>query len=279
MEYDLIRISELIKAEKWNWARTYVNVPHEYIVRGKCNMSNAEFLYIVHAQRDIGIKEVWGKYNFPYLYVDGYKYWTMGDTFENTIILNRQKVFSEFDTLDIVEPYYTKEQAQLIYTCVVDNYQYPVFEVGFGNGTFVKDTGVKPDNYYGVEPSKKAIEIFRANNEGFYRRVSSKAFEESADKWKGKECVVIALFGSASYIMWQYLKLLVDNNKHFFLMFYKPEFTPKGLEKMHHFKYSKEWLSKLFHKAHIKEWGNYIIISSKKIDIKSVYVQKGLFEI
>jgi hypothetical protein len=31
--------------------------------------------------------------------MDGYKYWTMGDPIPDTIILNRQKVFSEFDTL------------------------------------------------------------------------------------------------------------------------------------------------------------------------------------
>ena len=53
MEYDLKRILELINAEKWNWAKTYVNIPHEYIVRGKCKMSDAEFLYIVHAQKPI----------------------------------------------------------------------------------------------------------------------------------------------------------------------------------------------------------------------------------
>ena len=66
-------------------------------------MGEENFLMIVLAQRDLGTNEIWGKYNFPYLYVDGYKYWTMGDTFENTTILNRQKVFSEFDKLDIQE--------------------------------------------------------------------------------------------------------------------------------------------------------------------------------
>ena len=280
MEYDLKKILELINAEKWNWAKTYVNIPHEYIVRGKCKMSDAEFLYIVHAQRDIGKKEVWGKYNFPYLYVDGYKYWTMGDTFENTIILNRQKVFSEFDLLDISESYYTINEAKQIYSYISRTFKDKViFETGFGFGTFVKDSGIKPSNYYGVEPSKKAIDFFRTKNPGFYRRVSNKSFEESVDKWKGKDCVPIALFGSASYIMWQYLKLLADYNNDYFLMFYKPCYVPKGMEEMHHFEYSKEWLRKVFHKANIIEWKNYIIVSTKQINIKPTYIQNDIFQI
>ena len=88
--YNLPYIVSLLNQEKWIWAKTMPSIPHEYIVRGKCRMQEEDFLMIVHVQRDFGKHEVWGKYNFPYLYLNGYKYWTMGDTFENTIILNRQ---------------------------------------------------------------------------------------------------------------------------------------------------------------------------------------------
>ena len=77
-----------------------MDVPHEYIHRDKCALTRDEFYYFVSAQRENGVHERWGKYNFPYLYIDGYKYWTMGDPFETTWILNRQKVFNEFDFLD-----------------------------------------------------------------------------------------------------------------------------------------------------------------------------------
>lgn len=91
-EYDLDSISRCLDRCTWTYAKTMPQAPHEYIVRGKCALTDEEFLYIVHAQRDLGIHEVWGSYNFPYLYVGDYKYWTMGDTFDNTIILNRQNV-------------------------------------------------------------------------------------------------------------------------------------------------------------------------------------------
>lgn len=279
MNYDLEKISKLLRNESWNWARTYLTVPHEYIVRDKCNMSDNNFLYIVHAQRDLGIEERWGKYNHPYLYIDGYKYWTMGDTFENTVILNRQKVFKEFDCLQKNEPYYTKEQSLKISQFISTAFSKPIFEIGFGYGNFVSESKITPEMYYGVEPSKKAVDYFRVMNVGYYKRVSNKSFEESTDKWKGASVAVIGLFGSPSYIMWQYLKILADNNHDYFLMFYKPEYVPTGLESMHHFRYSKEWLKKIFCKADIKEWDNYIIVSTRKIEIKPAYVQRGLFEI
>ncbi len=64
---------------------TFWHVPHEYIVRGKCGLTDEDFLYLVIAQREYGIHEQWHKYNFPYLYLDGYKYWTMGDALEETL--------------------------------------------------------------------------------------------------------------------------------------------------------------------------------------------------
>lgn len=70
-DYDLSHITLLLSQEKWMWAKTMPGIPHEYIVRGKCRMGEEDFLLIVHAQRDLGKHEVWGKYNFPYLYLDG----------------------------------------------------------------------------------------------------------------------------------------------------------------------------------------------------------------
>lgn len=42
-------------------------------------------------QREHGIRERWSKYNNPYLYVDDYKYWTMGAPLEDTTVINRAK--------------------------------------------------------------------------------------------------------------------------------------------------------------------------------------------
>lgn len=57
--YNLPRIVHLLEQEKWTWAKTMPGIPHEYIVRGKCQMGKEDFLMIVHAQRDLGKYEVW----------------------------------------------------------------------------------------------------------------------------------------------------------------------------------------------------------------------------
>ena len=85
------RLREMISRCQWKFAKTMPQCPHEYIVRGKCPLTEEEFLDFVDAQRRFGVYERWGKYNFPYLHIDGYKYWTMGDSYENTIISNRVK--------------------------------------------------------------------------------------------------------------------------------------------------------------------------------------------
>lgn len=89
---DIDKIREFIARCQWTFAKTKPWAPHEYIVRGKCPLSEDEFLYFIDMQRRFGVYEHWGKYYHPYLYVDDYKYWTMGAPVEETIVMNRAKV-------------------------------------------------------------------------------------------------------------------------------------------------------------------------------------------
>lgn len=91
MTYDETKLRCLIDKCVWTFAKTMPSCPHEYIVRNKCALTDEEFIFFVLSQREFGIPERWWKYNFPYLHIDGYKYWTMGDSIENTIIINRAK--------------------------------------------------------------------------------------------------------------------------------------------------------------------------------------------
>ena len=76
---------------EWTFAKSMPFAPHEYIVRNKCPLTDDEFVYFVEMQRQFGKKERWGKYNNPYLYIDGYKYWTMGAPMDDTKVINRAK--------------------------------------------------------------------------------------------------------------------------------------------------------------------------------------------
>ena len=88
---DFERLREMITRCQWKFAKTMPFAPHEYIVKDRCPLSKDEFEYFVNMQREHGVKERWGKYNNPYLYIDDYKYWTMGAPIEDTTVINRAK--------------------------------------------------------------------------------------------------------------------------------------------------------------------------------------------
>ena len=85
------KLREMIARCKWTFAKTMPFAPHEYIGRDKCPLTDKEFVYFVDMQREYGVKERWGKYNNPYLYIDDYKYWTMDASMEDTKVMNRAK--------------------------------------------------------------------------------------------------------------------------------------------------------------------------------------------
>lgn len=92
IQFNYNKLREMIARCELTFAKTMPWCPHEYIVRGKCPLTKEEFLYFIDMQRKHGVKERWGKYNNSYLYIYGYKYWTMGAPVEETIIMNRAKV-------------------------------------------------------------------------------------------------------------------------------------------------------------------------------------------
>lgn len=264
MDYNEGYAKSLIEKGKWIWAKTYPSIPHEYIVRGKCGLSDDEFLYLVVAQRTCGVHEQWHKYNFPYLYLDGYKYWTMGDAIEETIILNRQKVFSEFDNLDC----HVSCPEDLIKTVsVLYNSLFPgrsIYEVGCGNGNTIKYFGVPFNKYRGVDPSRKAIESLKEAFPEYGKWVFNMSFEESVNYWTKGDAVVLATFGAASYFMHQYLNILSQSEKDYFLMFYKEGYCPQQYAQMHHFNYTDEFLQSIFPHGFMRLIDNYRVVTSKQ---------------
>ena len=101
MNYDKLR--SMIARCQWTFAKTMPFTPHEYIVRDKCPLTDEEFVYFVNMQREHGVKERWGKYNNPYLYIDDYKYWTMGAPLEETTVINRAKASAVNDVHQLYE--------------------------------------------------------------------------------------------------------------------------------------------------------------------------------
>ena len=266
MTYDESYARTLIARCQWTWAKTYLSIPHEYIVRGRCGLIDQEFEYLVQAQREYGIHEQWHKYNFPYLYVNGYKYWTMGDAIKDTVIINRQKVFTEFDLLEHQElahnPELIQEVARLFNSVFAGR---EVYEVGCGEGSTIQYFGIPSHLYRGVDPSHKAINTLKASYPGYAGRVFRNSFEESVNYWSKSNAVILATFGAASYFMQPYLKILAESGLDYFLMFYKEGYCPGEFQQMHHFNYQNYSLVELFPDAFFLPISNYRIASSMPI--------------
>ncbi len=267
MEYDESYVRTLISRVQWTWAKTYISIPHEYIVRGKCGLTDDEFVYFINAQREHGIPEQWHKYNFPYLYIDGYKYWTMGSPIDETTVINRQKVFSEFDSIDVAAVQQSEELYNQVSQLFHDTFPgRDIYEAGCGTGNTFERFHLDPYKYRGVDPSKKAIEQFKTAHPELSRRLFVNSFEESVNYWKQGTAVVLATFGAASYFMKPYLKILAGSGVDYFLMFYREGYCPQAFKQMHHFNYSDYLLTDILPNGYICTLGNYRLLCSKALD-------------
>ena len=85
MEYD-----DFIKRQRWTFAKTMPKIPHWYIVKDWLSESDQVlFLEFARYINENGVYARFWKYNFPYLHHDGFYYWTMDATIEETTVINR----------------------------------------------------------------------------------------------------------------------------------------------------------------------------------------------
>lgn len=92
---ELQRVRSYIGKVYWKTAKTYAKSwPHEYTIRWWRPELDEEFVFVVLYIREHGIEERFYSRKHIYLYLDGLKYWTMGDPLERTWVLNRAKGIS-----------------------------------------------------------------------------------------------------------------------------------------------------------------------------------------
>lgn len=86
------RARRFIVSNTWIFANKYADTaPHEYVVKAKMagEEMKGDFEWFVMFIREHGYREeFWGKAH-TYLNIDGKKYWTMGASLKETIIINR----------------------------------------------------------------------------------------------------------------------------------------------------------------------------------------------
>jgi nitrate reductase alpha subunit len=83
-----------IAAHDWTFAKSMPKVPHFYVVREKCR-SHEEFVQAVTLIRKYGVPRSFYRKSYIYLDLDGWSYWTMGNSLEITKIINRAEIKCE----------------------------------------------------------------------------------------------------------------------------------------------------------------------------------------
>jgi len=99
------RIDSLLDGARWKFAKTLIHNPHHYTLRDTWE-SQEDFDATVMFIREHGVTERFGKRDYTVYYRDEYKYWTMGNPLEQTILINRKAVVHEFDrsALEHIQP-------------------------------------------------------------------------------------------------------------------------------------------------------------------------------
>ena len=81
-------LKDFINSSNWIFAKTYASTwPHHYIVRER--VEENLFVQMVEHIRRFGYEGRFYKMKLIYFEEDGYVYWTMGASIEETTIINR----------------------------------------------------------------------------------------------------------------------------------------------------------------------------------------------
>ena len=137
-----------------------------------------------------------------------------------------------------------------------------ILDVGCGTGLFLDILKVSSDEYFGIDPSNKMLEIFRKKHPGYHNLCIP--FEMLNLKFVVFNTIV-ALFGSASYIE---IEALTDvpKGKILFLMFYRDTYHPVTYERsgceLEYYEHSRDELEESFPHCEVKEFGNYYIVTN-----------------
>ena len=86
-------VDNLLRSNKYRFAKTMSNIPHYYTLRETWEV-DSDFVDVVLFMRKFGQTEKWGNRTFTYYYLDGHKYWTMGNPVcykdrKKTFVINR----------------------------------------------------------------------------------------------------------------------------------------------------------------------------------------------
>lgn len=260
---------DFLESKIWKFAKTYSRkAPHWYTLRKQWS-DDTMFDNAVQQLRDYaGIQWFWRK---PYqvFEIDGWRYWTMGAPIKDTILINKTVAHNQYNTIAdhydglFIENQYKEEDnelAEILKEKIKGKY---VCDIGCGTGLLLDMIKIERQDYIGIDPSNKMIQIARQKHYG--KKFLIDRFETYDQRhFKDRDVITVSLFGSMNYVIRDCLKYIKDYGKNYFLMFYKKKYYPVTYKRtgkdFFHYKYTMSELKKIFRGAEVREYNNYYIV-------------------
>ena len=81
-------LQDFVASSRWVFAKTMPQWPHEYTLRRNAR-NESEFVRFAEEIRSRGEKRIFGSRTYVYLDIGGHEYWTMSDSVQDEILINR----------------------------------------------------------------------------------------------------------------------------------------------------------------------------------------------
>jgi len=226
---NLYEATEFFESLSWTFAKTMAGIPHSYTTRNDYE-TQEEFERMVTYIRQHGRQEKWRNYNHHYLYLSGYKYWTMSDTVDRTLVINRARperptaydeIATTYDNLFWKKPFQDENRALFRYIKPRGR----ILDIGCGTGLAVEwIKNLSPSDYMGIDPSKDMLQTFAWKHPQFAPSLRCCAFDEC---WSRGFDTIIALYGVGSYISnVERVYDMLNVGGAAFIMYYAEDYEP-----------------------------------------------------
>ena len=222
------RFGNLIESVPFQFAKTMPQNPHHYTLRKNWG-NNDDFVWAVTFLRENGYQAYYQGRKYIQIDVNDKFYWTMGAPMASTVLINRKpkeyqapynEVSAIYDSIFVDEK--SADEDREVMDIIGDVSSLSVLDVGCGTGLFLDYKS--PDQYTGIDISSGMINRLKQ------KHPTANVINTSLASFVGgRYDLVLALFGSASYLSYdevERLPKLIRSGGRVIAMFYDQGYHP-----------------------------------------------------